>query len=232
MERVKLEIIGQYHEREFHLFQSNIGRCQHAVDIYSALIEISDALTTRQSPNELLKYQIAITIGEGPASRDVQIEYTMLPHDHVASTEDVVNFDSLMTPEELKPKMLLLWLHGGYLIASDRPTRNPRDREHVCLKIEELVLEASQEFKKLREKVDRLRRITQGFTEERNRQRLSDDVLAYVLARDRERCVTCGTTEDLQFDHILPWSRGGGNTVDNLRVLCANCNLARGNLTN
>lgn len=46
-----------------------------------------------------------------------------------------------------------------------------------------------------------------------------------VWARDGGRCVECGATDDLQFDHILPWARGGTSlTLDNVQLLCARHN--------
>ncbi|MDA1028498.1 MAG: HNH endonuclease [Bacteroidetes bacterium] len=38
----------------------------------------------------------------------------------------------------------------------------------------------------------------------------------------------CGTETDLQFDHIVPHSKGGGDQVENLRLLCRDCNLKKG----
>jgi hypothetical protein len=50
-----------------------------------------------------------------------------------------------------------------------------------------------------------------------------------VWQRDGGRCVDCGTKEKLCFDHIVPFSRGGSNTVRNLQLLCEPCNLSKGN---
>lgn len=49
-----------------------------------------------------------------------------------------------------------------------------------------------------------------------------------VYERDGHRCVKCKATEDLTLDHIYPWSLGGPDTVDNLRVLCRPCNSSKG----
>lgn len=38
----------------------------------------------------------------------------------------------------------------------------------------------------------------------------------------------CHRTEYLEFDHIIPDSRGGAPYIDNLQLLCRGCNLAKG----
>ena len=53
---------------------------------------------------------------------------------------------------------------------------------------------------------------------------ISKKVKEEVLARDNWQCVMCGKKEDLQFDHIIPYSKGGSNTVENLQILCTSCN--------
>jgi 5-methylcytosine-specific restriction endonuclease McrA len=38
------------------------------------------------------------------------------------------------------------------------------------------------------------------------------------------KCLKCGSTHNLQWDHIVPLSRGGDHCVENLQRLCKKCN--------
>ncbi len=49
-----------------------------------------------------------------------------------------------------------------------------------------------------------------------------------VWQRDGGSCVKCGSKDCLQVDHIVPVALGGGCEEENLRLLCANCNLREG----
>ena len=49
-----------------------------------------------------------------------------------------------------------------------------------------------------------------------------------VWERDRGKCVLCGKTENLHYDHELPYAKGGTSlTEKNIRILCAKCNLSK-----
>ncbi len=45
-----------------------------------------------------------------------------------------------------------------------------------------------------------------------------------VSARCGGKCMICGTKENLTIDHIIPQSKGGKDSVDNLQILCFSCN--------
>lgn len=59
--------------------------------------------------------------------------------------------------------------------------------------------------------------------------RLPPATRALVLRRDRYRCVFCNSRGPLEVDHIIPWSAGGSDDMDNLRTLCRDCNQTRSN---
>ncbi len=52
-----------------------------------------------------------------------------------------------------------------------------------------------------------------------------------IFKRDNHTCSYCGTSKNLTIDHILPKSRGGGNTWLNLTTCCKNCNRVKDNKT-
>lgn len=52
-----------------------------------------------------------------------------------------------------------------------------------------------------------------------------------LMERDGGKCRDCGTTEDLQADHVVPVARGGKTILSNLVLRCAHDNASRGDLT-
>ena len=53
---------------------------------------------------------------------------------------------------------------------------------------------------------------------------ISAQVKREVWRRDQGRCVECNSKELLEYDHIIPFIRGGSNTARNIQLLCEKCN--------
>jgi hypothetical protein len=60
------------------------------------------------------------------------------------------------------------------------------------------------------------------------REAIPERVRHEVWRRDRGTCVECGSRSRLEFDHIIPVSRGGSNTPRNLELRCEPCNRRKG----
>ncbi|MDX1419750.1 MAG: HNH endonuclease [Rubricoccaceae bacterium] len=61
------------------------------------------------------------------------------------------------------------------------------------------------------------------------RRMIPSSVKREVWKRDRGRCAVCGAQDELHFDHVIPYSRGGASaTTENVQILCARHNLGKG----
>ena len=61
--------------------------------------------------------------------------------------------------------------------------------------------------------------------------KFSDKMAQTAYARQKGKCPICGkkfTFEQMQADHIKPWSKGGRTAADNCQMLCRDCNLKKG----
>jgi len=56
---------------------------------------------------------------------------------------------------------------------------------------------------------------------------ISKNVENEVWRRDQGRCCECGSKENIELDHIIPFSKGGSNTARNLQLLCKTCNAKK-----
>ena len=69
--------------------------------------------------------------------------------------------------------------------------------------------------------------VTEGNQKKKRSRRISQDVKDKVWRRDEGKCVECSSNENLEFDHIIPHSKGGANTYRNIQLLCEKCNRSK-----
>lgn len=65
-----------------------------------------------------------------------------------------------------------------------------------------------------------------GFSQSRY---ISETTKKVVYARDGGTCQCCGSSESLEYDHIIPFSCGGDSKASNIQLLCMKCNRSKSN---
>jgi len=113
-----------------------------------------------------------------------------------------------------------LWVYDGWIWKASR--------EYEPEEARLLILE---EIDKERHKLERLKRkFDETHADElavSRRERIPESVRIEVWRRDEGKSVRCGSRENLEYDHIIPVSKGGSNTARNIELLCAKCNRAK-----
>lgn len=92
---------------------------------------------------------------------------------------------------------------------------------------DEMLLQIMELEDKERIKFERLKhRYSEAEKVDKEGQRLAipEEVRIAVWRRDEGKCVKCSSRENLEYDHIIPISKGGSTTVRNIELLCEKCN--------
>jgi hypothetical protein len=137
-------------------------------------------------------------------------------------TENRLLFDSQTKSLSFRYKSIIAWK-----VSDDRITTQLANKPEITFFIppgSEKFL--NEKFKTIIELHSRmLRRKIEGEID----RHIPHDVRQRVWQRYGGRCVECGATDYLEFDHIIPVSRGGSNSEQNVQILCRKCNLAKSN---
>jgi hypothetical protein len=61
------------------------------------------------------------------------------------------------------------------------------------------------------------------------RRYVSETTKKIVYTRDGGICQCCGSAQNLEYDHIIPYACGGSSKVSNIQLLCQKCNRSKSN---
>jgi hypothetical protein len=126
--------------------------------------------------------------------------------------------NSLRSPEEVKVYEKIkqgIWSFNGLFHLVD--SWKERDESRYVFKFKLIVVEDDTNHPK----------VTSAIATEHPRV-IPTHVKVQVWKRDRGKCVICGAVNDLHFDHIIPYSKGGTSlSADNIQILCVRHNLEK-----
>jgi len=104
---------------------------------------------------------------------------------------------------------------------------NNHNNDEIELYIKEHIYKKDKKLEKLKKEIELIEKAEKNT--EKTREPLPEEVKFEVWRRDQGKCVNCGSKENLEFDHIIPFSKGGSNSARNLQLLCEKCNRSKSN---
>ncbi len=113
------------------------------------------------------------------------------------------------------------WAFKGY----EYEVKGPYTEDEIKLLILEDFDRERRLFEKLKSKFDSADESEPLYV----RSRIPEGVRIEVWRRDSGKCAICGSREKLEYDHIVPISKGGSNTARNIELLCEKHNRSKSN---
>lgn len=218
-------------------------RCGSLFEYCVKVLKYSEGQASRRvSACRLLKQlpEIMVKIEQGDltltqlaqASSFFQDENLRTPEEKLMVIEEIAGkptreteriLDDLRTIEKTKRKPLFLKVETIDLIKEVYDLK-----AHKFTDLDEVIVEMVKLAKKEWDPsvVKRMSAVTESKT-----RYVPVQVRAAVWERDHGKCKNCGSKRALELDHIRAFALGGKTSVDNLRLLCRNCNQRRGLIT-
>lgn len=110
-----------------------------------------------------------------------------------------------------------IYYYKGGLYTFDKNWYTPEEKLFLILELED---NERQKFERLKRKFS----LSQKIEKTSKRESIQEAVRIAVWRRDEGKCTKCGSRKNLEYDHIIPVSKGGGNTIRNIELLCEECN--------
>lgn len=95
--------------------------------------------------------------------------------------------------------------------------------EHIELIIKQHVIKENKKWNNIKKEIDFFEKY-EKINKYSRREPIPEEVRHEVWRRDQGKCIKCGSSEKLEFDHIIPFSKGGSDSARNIQLLCERCN--------
>ena len=146
---------------------------------------------------------------------------------YIINNEDVINnqvFFFNKEPEFRNSSRVYLILFNDVVYeVSLSSQENQYSLDELSLLIKEKIYKENKKFLQIKKEIELYEKFDIEQKPER-REPIPEEVKFEVWRRDGGKCVICGSQKNLEFDHIIPFSKGGATTTRNLQLLCQECN--------
>ena len=142
----------------------------------------------------------------------------MMPSDFREIEPEIIKIREIIKNGD--PVRVIYDRHFLYKDAIYKFDRDDYSSEEMTLQILDLEDKERRKFERLKRKFE----LSQQMEKTPRRGAIPEEVRIAVWRRDSGKCAKCGSRKNLEYDHIIPVSKGGGNTVRNIELLCEECN--------
>jgi len=145
-----------------------------------------------------------------------------LPPENLSSLALFEYYENLKKQSDITPTRIIgLYAFKGFFYS----VKGHYTEDQIRLLILEDFDKERRHFEKLKTKFDEAPNEDSTY----DRPRIPEKVRIEVWRRDSGKCARCGSREKLEYDHIVPISKGGSNTARNIELLCEKCNRSKSN---
>lgn len=208
--------VAQLYDRQFRTIVGTKHLVRKLHVVLNELQELeSDGISDIPQRNPDTSFGFEIIMGDAPNQRSLNWQLKPL----------LKRNQPLDQPHFIDPRCTVLFF-ADTLFVCDAPPANVEERTVAMLSAKRHVLARGASVAKLKSEVAALEALTAP-QEKTGRPGIPSDVKRAVWVRDGGACRQCGAKKELHFDHIIPYSKGGADSIENLQILCGPCNRSK-----